>query len=83
MNVIGAVLAQIPVGWSIEENTAAILSALDAAQPGDIVVTPEGSLTGYPTDGDVEPLSFIDEGAVAEALDRLGTAATDAALPCG
>jgi omega-amidase len=75
MSVIGAMLAQIPVGWSVEKNAAAMLTALDAAQPGDIVVTPEGSLTGYPTDGDVEQLTFIDEGEVAEALDRLETAA--------
>jgi predicted amidohydrolase len=71
MSVIGAVLAQIPVGWSVERNVNAIPSPLDSAQPGDIVVTPEGSLTGYPTHGDVEQLSFIDKGAVAEALDRL------------
>jgi predicted amidohydrolase len=73
--VIGAVLAQIPIGWSVEENAVAILSALDAAQPGDIVVTPEGSVTGYPIDGDVEQLAFIDQRAVAEALDRLEAAA--------
>jgi predicted amidohydrolase len=75
VSVIGAVLAQIPVGWSIEENTSAILSALDAAQSGDIVITPEGSLTGYPTDGDVEQLALVDERAVTQALDRLETAA--------
>lgn len=77
VSVIGAVLAQIPVGWSVEENSAAIMAALDGAQAGDILITPEGSLTGYPTDGDVEQLSFIDEGAVAEALDRLETAAAE------
>ncbi len=77
VSVVGVVLAQIPVGWSIEKNTAAILSALDAAQLGDIVVTPEGSRTGCPTDGDVEQLAFVDEGAVAEALDRLETAAAE------
>jgi predicted amidohydrolase len=77
MSVIGAVLAQIPVAWSVGENCAAIMAALDTAQPGDVVVTPEGSLTGYPTDGDVEQLSFLDEGEVAEALDRLETAAAE------
>lgn len=77
MSVVGAVLAQIPVVWSVEMNAAAILSALDAAQPGDIVVTPEGSLTGYPTDGDVEQLAVLDESAVGEALDRLEAAAAE------
>jgi predicted amidohydrolase len=75
VSIIGAVLAQIPVGWSISENATSILCALGAAQPGDIVITPEGSLTGYPTDGDVEQLAFLDQSAVAEALDRLETAA--------
>jgi omega-amidase len=75
MSVVGAVLAQIPVVWSVETNAAAILSALDATQPGDIVVTPEGSLTGYPTDGDLEQLAVLDGSAVGEALGRLEAAA--------
>ena len=41
--------AQIPVTSSIEENTATIYRALDVAieQKAEILLTPEGSLSGY------------------------------------
>jgi predicted amidohydrolase len=46
--------AQLPVGRDIEANVAAITRAIDfaAREKADVLVTPEGSLSGYVTDFD-------------------------------
>jgi omega-amidase len=78
----GVVLAQIPVGFDVAANVAAIESALSAARPGDLVVTPEGSVSGYPSHGSEElaMVGRIDAGSVHRALDELGEAACRAGV---
>jgi omega-amidase len=73
----GVVLAQIQVGWSVEDNEEAIATTLSAASPGDVILTPEGSLSGYPSRGEVEAprLEAIDHGEVEAALERLASSA--------
>lgn len=70
------VVAQIPVVWSVDDNEAAIASTLAAASPGDVILTPEGSLSGYPARGEEEALHLetIDHAQVQAALDRLAQA---------
>lgn len=67
------VVAQVPVDVSVARNLKTILDVLTAARPGDVVVTPEGSLTGYlvnePTDLDRQ--STTDLSQVADAVDTL------------
>ena len=75
-NVQGLVLAQTSIGWEVDRNLAQILEAAELARRGDVVVTPEGSLSGYPTDGVIDELMRIDHRAVEVAMTTLdGTAA--------
>ena len=73
----GIVIAQLQVGWSIQDNEEAIATSLSAASPGDVILTPEGSLSGYPSRGEVEAprLAAIDHGEVEAALGRLASSA--------
>lgn len=62
-------LAQFRVTQSIPENTASILSQLENVHAGDLVLFPEGAVSGYAQD-----LSFIkdiDPKALTTALDEL------------
>ena len=45
-----ALVAQFPVSLSIQKNLESIHSILLQTRPGDLVVLPEGSLSGYDTD---------------------------------
>jgi predicted amidohydrolase len=73
----GVVLAQIPITFDIGQNAASIRDALSRAEPGDIVLTPEGSVSGYPARGEEEArmLGRIDAHAVGDAIDALAAAA--------
>lgn len=66
--------AQIPVGRDIAANVAAIERAIDyaAGAEADILVTPEGSLSGYVHD--------FDQAAVESGLERITRKARDAGL---
>ncbi len=57
--------AQLPVSGDVEANTAAIERAVDFAADAqaDILLTPEGSLSGY--------TARFDAAAVANALQRV------------
>lgn len=70
---VGVVLAQIPVGFSVPGNLDTIRGVLSEADPGDVVVTPEGALTGYLLHGqaDLERLGETNPEDVAEAIDTL------------
>lgn len=70
---VSVVLAQIPVGFSVPRNLDTILGVLVDAEAGDIVVTPEGALTGYPLDGrpDIERLAETAPEQVADAIAAL------------
>jgi predicted amidohydrolase len=70
---VGVVVAQVPVGFSVPGNLDTILEVLSEADPGDVVVTPEGALTGYLLHGqpDVERLAETDPEHVAEAIDEV------------
>src|SRR5262245_42082348 len=66
--------AQIPVGRDVAANVAAIARAIDyaAAETADILVTPEGSLSGYTHE--------IDQEAVARGLTEVLRRAREAKL---
>jgi predicted amidohydrolase len=70
---VGVVVAQVPVRFSVPGNLDTILEVLSEAEPGDVVVTPEGALTGYLLHGqpDVERLAETDPEHVAEAIDAV------------
>jgi predicted amidohydrolase len=74
---VGLVVAQIPVEFSVARNLQTILSVLGAAQRGDIVITPEGSLTGYLVRGqaDLERMAETNPKVVSEAIDAVAAEA--------
>jgi predicted amidohydrolase len=61
--------AQFPVTLSIQHNLACIQAILNAAQPGDWVIFPEGAVSGYSTD--VAFLDMIDSRELESALESL------------
>ena len=65
------VVAQFPVGFSVPGNLDTILGVLSEAEPGDVMITPEGALTGCFVHGqaDVERLAEANPEHVAEAID--------------
>ncbi|MGH7540798.1 MAG: carbon-nitrogen hydrolase family protein [Gemmatimonadota bacterium] len=73
---IGVVVARTPVGISIRHNVEAITAALSTARSGDVVVTPEGSLSGYPVGDDQVAVRTPDADEVAAALDVLAVEAS-------
>jgi len=53
--IISALVAQFPVTLDIQQNLETILSVILCAEPGDLIVLPEGALSGY-----AEDPSFLD-----------------------
>jgi len=76
---LGVVLAQVTISFDVSRNVAAIREALLQARSGDVVLTPEGSVSGYPARGEEESamLDRIDAEAVEEGIDELAAAARE------
>ncbi|MBE9524023.1 MAG: carbon-nitrogen hydrolase family protein [Chloroflexi bacterium] len=72
---INALIAQFPISLSIQENLATILKMLDHAEPGDWILFPEGSLSGYALD--LSFLDSLDHQELSEALNTLGVQAQE------
>jgi predicted amidohydrolase len=66
---ISALVAQFPISLSIQQNLGTMLSILEQAQPGDLVVFPEGALSGY--SHDLSFLGGIDRQELAAARDQM------------
>lgn len=66
---ISALIAQFPVSLSIPKNLEVIDSILAQARPGDLVLFPEGALSGYSTD--TAFLKYIDQAALAAGLQHV------------
>lgn len=66
---ITAVVAQFPVTFSIQTNLEIIDTILAQTTPGDLVVLPEGSVSGYADD--LSFLDHIDPRQLATSLDHL------------
>jgi predicted amidohydrolase len=71
-------IAQFPITWDIQQNLAAITSLLTNTQPDEIVVLPEGALSGYGTD--LSALERLQPLALAHAMDRLAELAQRRAI---
>ena len=73
--IVNAVVAQFPVSLSIQKNLESIYSVLSQTRPGDLVVFPEGSLSGYATDTSF--LEQIDHAELMAGIDHLQTQTVD------
>jgi predicted amidohydrolase len=66
---INAILAQFPVSLSIRKNIQTIDSILETAHAGDLVLFPEGSVSGY--SADTSFLSQINQQELNDGLNHL------------
>jgi predicted amidohydrolase len=69
LNTISALLVQFPVSLSVSENVKAIEQALNHAHPGELVLCPEGCVSGYSRD--LTFLHKIDRKVVEDSLSEL------------
>jgi predicted amidohydrolase len=72
---LSALIAQIPVSTSIPANLDFMDSVLQQSAPGDLVLFPEGCISGY----DINPafLEEIDAAALSAAFEHLQTQAAE------
>ncbi|NKZ03288.1 carbon-nitrogen hydrolase family protein [Actinomadura latina] len=71
-------VAQFPITWDIERNLSAIATILTETMPDEIVVIPEGALSGYGSDLSV--LDHLDLAALGYAIDHLTDLARQRAI---
>ncbi|MER7888766.1 carbon-nitrogen hydrolase family protein [Micromonospora sp. NPDC094482] len=62
-------IGQIPTGWDIDTNLASIETVLSHSQRDDVVLLPEGALSGYAPD--LSPLATLDPRHLAEAIEAV------------
>ncbi|WP_344856197.1 carbon-nitrogen hydrolase family protein [Planomonospora alba] len=76
-------VAQIPVTWDVEKNLAEIARVVESCAGDDLVVLPEGALSGY--GADLSPLDRLDPAKLNAAAGELAALArrTGVHLICG
>jgi predicted amidohydrolase len=57
--------AQVDVAWDVDTNLSTVREVVASARPGDVVVLPEGMLSGYAED--LSPLDTMDGARVLGA----------------
>jgi predicted amidohydrolase len=62
-------IAQFPVVWNVDANLVTVREVLSEARAGDVVVLPEGMLSGY--GDDLAPLAAMEPAAVNHAVARV------------
>ncbi|WP_412753651.1 carbon-nitrogen hydrolase family protein [Krasilnikovia sp. M28-CT-15] len=60
------VVAQVPAGWNVETNLNTVREVLSETRTGDVVLLPEGMLSGYSED--LAPLAGLEPAAVHDAV---------------
>lgn len=63
------VAAPFPVSWDIDQNLQYVARAMEGCRPGDLLVLPEGALSGY--SDDLSGLASLDTKRLADALDAV------------
>ncbi|WP_433307206.1 carbon-nitrogen hydrolase family protein [Actinoplanes sp. CA-030573] len=71
-------IAQVPVVWDVAANLATVHAVVAEAAAGDVVVMPEGMLSGY--GDDLAPLDDLSPAAVLAAADDVAKLAVDRAV---
>lgn len=64
---LNVVLAQVRVNWNVTDNVKTVRSVLELTNAQDIVVLPEGMISGY--DDELSQLADLDPLVVARAID--------------
>ncbi len=78
MTTLSALVAQFPISLDIGQNLTTMLNMLKQARPGDLVLFPEGALSGYSQDSSF--LEAIDLALLADSLDHLRQTAIQAKI---
>ncbi|MCY1144070.1 carbon-nitrogen hydrolase family protein [Actinoplanes sp. Pm04-4] len=63
------VIAQLPAVWNVDANLTAVREAIGNTRAGDVVVLPEGMLSGY--GDDLTPLAALPPDAIHHAVDQV------------
>src|SRR5437879_6794018 len=66
---ISVAVGQFPISFAITENVQYILSMLEQVEPNDLLVLPEGAISGYNEDSRF--LELIDRRLLADAIERI------------
>jgi predicted amidohydrolase len=69
---ISVAVGQFPISFAITENVQNILSMLEQVEPDDLLVLPEGAISGYNEDSRF--LELIDRRLLADAIERIAEA---------
>ncbi|HVB50190.1 MAG TPA: carbon-nitrogen hydrolase family protein [Acidimicrobiales bacterium] len=64
---VNVLLAQVPISWDVADNVTTVRSVLEQANAQDLVVAPEGMISGY--DDQLSGLSVLDPRVVSDAID--------------
>lgn len=67
---MSVLVAQVPAVWDVSANLTTFDEVLGQARPNDVVVLPEGMLSGY--GDDLSPLGALDPAEVTAAVLRAG-----------
>jgi predicted amidohydrolase len=80
---VSFVVAQTPVTWDVDANLAQVREVTASSQAGDVLVFPEGMLSGYAED--LTPLSELSPARVHDAVAEIGRLAQEAGVDifCG
>ena len=66
---LSVLIAQVPAIWNIDANLIMVRDVVGEARPDDVVVLPEGMLSGYGED--LERLDAMDPATVNDAVTQV------------
>lgn len=72
---MSVMIAQVPAVWNVETNLSTVRDVLAEAHRDDVVVLPEGALSGY--DEDLTPLDGLAPAEVRHAVTQVARLAAD------
>lgn len=72
---VNVLLAQVPISWDVADNVTTVRSVLEQANAQDLVVVPEGMISGY--DDQLSGLSALDPRVVSDAIDVIAETARE------
>jgi predicted amidohydrolase len=68
---VDALLAQVPITWNIEDNLATVTTVVENANSGELVVMPEGMISGY--DDRLSGLDNLNRDELLRAVDQIAS----------
>lgn len=75
---VNVLLAQVPISWNVEDNVETVSSVLQNTISGDLVVLPEGMISGY--DDQLSGLTDLNPDELAEGTRTIASMVRDRGL---